>query len=160
MQISRSMKTCTWGFIQGTDEPCGEVCEGRTEFCATHNRQLRKESENTKREAEKRANLIAKAALKNQVPRKLPNKVSPKREELNKEYKILREKFLKDHPNCELKLQPCTQTSTQVHHTASGWNKATNLNNVKTWKASCDNCNQFLHDKLSAKKARELGLKI
>lgn len=152
------MKTCIAmvDISSGAASACGNLCEGTTDFCAHHNRQRRKDEENYIKAQQKRKALLSK-------PKKIyakPNKVSPKREELNKEYKVLREQFLKEHPNCELKLQPCTKVATEVHHTASGWNKATNLNNVKTWKASCSSCNQFLHDKISAKEARELGLKI
>lgn len=141
-------------------EPCGLPVEGNTTMCASHNAYFRKLEKQNLKQSEKREQQIKKAKEKSQQPRQRPKPVSDKRKIKNAEYSILREQFLKEHPNCELKLQPCTRTSTQVHHTASGWNKATNLNNVKTWKASCDNCNQFLHDKLSAKEARELGLKI
>ncbi len=126
------------------------------DYCASCAKAMRKAEKQSIKDDQKRK----AALLKRPDPRKTPNKVSEKRKALNQEYAILREQFLKEHPKCELKLQPCTQTSTQVHHTASGWNKATNLNNVATWKASCDHCNQFLHDKLSAQEARDKGLKI
>lgn len=125
-------------------------------YCETHRHDLAKQK---KDEIKFKAKFKAKLSTPF-VPRKAPKKVSEKRKEQNKEYSKLREQYLKDHPECEIKLQVCTRTSTQIHHTASGTNKATNLNNVATWKASCDMCNQFLHDKLSAKEAREKGLKI
>lgn len=143
------MKTCL------TPE-CGNITEGSTDFCASCNSRHRKVSK-----ARAKAALDREAKFSKPVaPRQKVNKVSKKRKVLNAEYSILREQFLIDHPNCELKLQGCTGKSTQVHHTASGWNKSTNLNNVKTWRASCDHCNQFLHDKISAQEARELGLKV
>lgn len=149
-----SWNTCHYPECENwTARPDGDYCE-------SHRRAMAKDLEIIKKDFEKRSSQIAKAKQKSMVPRKKPNKVSAKRKELNEEYSILREQFLKEHPTCELRLQPCTRTSTQVHHTASGWNKSTNLNNVKTWKASCDMCNQFLHDKISAQQARELGLKI
>lgn len=148
------MLICQYVLLDG--HYCDAPCEGRTNFCGSHNRLIRKEQVNAIKSTEKRKALLS-------TPKKIyakPNKISDKRKELNKEYYPLREQFLKEHPNCELKLQPCTKVATEVHHTASGWNKATNLNNVKTWKASCGNCNQFLHDKISAQEAREKGLKI
>jgi hypothetical protein len=148
------MKLCT--YVNEDFESCSNPREGNTMCCASHNRVIRKQLTDSRKQADKRKMLLSK-------PKKVykaPNKISDKRKVINEEYAILREQFLRDHPTCELKLQPCTQTSTQVHHTASGWNKSTNLNNVSTWKASCDHCNQFLHDKISAKEARELGLKI
>lgn len=136
-------------------ENCENLVEGNTQFCAHHNREHRRVAKQRVLDAEKRQ------AKKVWYPNKSPiNKVSEKRKVLNAEYSVLREEFLKEHTECELKLQGCQRVATQVHHTASGWNKATNLNNVKTWKASCDHCNQFLHDKLSASEARSKGLKI
>ena len=136
---------------------CGKIVENKdTGLCSSCSRIVRKQLTDSRKQTDKRKMLLSK-------PKKIyakPNKVSEKRKVLNAEYAILREQYLKDHPECEIKLQVCTRTSTQIHHTASGTNKATNLNNVKTWKASCDMCNQFLHDKLSAKEAREKGLKI
>ncbi len=116
-----------------------------TGLCSVHNREERKRIENEKK-GKKKVKPIAK--------------VSDKRKVLNTVYATLREQYLKDHPECEIKLQVCTRTSTQIHHKSSGWNKATNLNNTATWLASCDMCNQFLHDKLSAAEARYKGLKI
>lgn len=150
---------------------CELSVEGNTDRCASHNRQARNISKQRQKEAEKREQLTkfkpldyrSDATLKvytEAKARKRIKKVSDKRKILNAEYAILRVQFLKEHTECELKLQGCLKTATQVHHTASGWNKATNLNNVKTWKASCDHCNIFLHDKISAHEARQRGLKI
>lgn len=140
-------------------EGCENITEGRTDFCASCNSRHRKA---VKMRATNKLNMEAKInTLKSTGKKWYPiPKVSEKRKVLNEEYVILREQYLKDHPECEIKLQVCTRTSTQIHHKASGTNKATNLNNTKTWLASCDMCNQFLHDKLSAKEARERNLKI
>lgn len=135
---------------------CENIVEGNTSFCASCNSFHRKIA---KQRVTDRMKFEAKIK-RVQQPRQKPKKVSDKRQTENQIYWVLRDEFLKEHPNCELKLLGCKNTATQIHHTASGWNKSTNLNNVKTWRASCDHCNQFLHDKISAKEARELGLKI
>lgn len=151
------MKTCTYPVVvhgDGSAQMCQNICEGRTEFCSTHNRQLRKESENTKREAEKRANLIAKAALKNQVPRKTPNKVSPKREEENKAYSELRGIFLMNHPYCEIKANEfCAQSATTVHHSAG--RVGVLFLDVTKWKGACMNCHSYCEQ--HPKEAKERG---
>ncbi len=135
---------------------CERLTEGNTIMCASCNREVRRQSEVIRKEEQR-----AWAKVTASKPKRTPiKKVSEKRKVLNQEYKPLREKFLIDHPECEIKLIGCQHKSTQIHHTASGWNKATNLNNTATWKASCDFCNQHLHDTMSAKEARELGLKI
>lgn len=62
------MNSCAW--IMPNDEPCGNITEGRTNFCSSHNRQLRKESENERKQSEKRALQLQKAREKSKEPRK------------------------------------------------------------------------------------------
>ena len=152
------INTCAW--ILDDDQPCGEMCEGKTMFCGSHNRQLRKEKESERKQLEKRKSLLQKAQSRNLEPRKMPKKVSPKREELNKEYAVLRPQYLLENPTCEVKLIGCEGESVEIHHTYSGSNKVAHLNDTTTWKATCSHCHRTLHDKLSAKESRELGLKI
>jgi hypothetical protein len=143
------MKTCL-------TEDCDNITEGSTDFCASCNNRNR-------RTAKARVNERLKFQAKISAPKKIyakPNKISPKRKVLNAEYSILREKFLIDHPDCEIKLLGCDGASVDVHHKASGTNKVANLNNTKTWLASCSSCHRQLHDKLSAKEARDKNLKI
>jgi hypothetical protein len=103
---------------------------------------------------------LLKQKVKNSEPRKKVNPVSEKRKELNKEYAMLRPEYLLNHPTCEVKLIGCEGASVEIHHTYSGSNKVAHLNDISTWKATCAKCHTILHDKLSANKARELGLKI
>lgn len=156
------MKRCN-GIIDissGAASRCENHCEGNTDYCASHNRANRKSEERYRANQEKRAQLKEKVKIKNNQPRPKVNKVSPKRKEENKLYSELRPIFLLEHPDCELKLIGCEGASVEVHHTESGSNKAKSLNIVSTWKAACGHCHRYLHDKLSAKEARELGLKI
>lgn len=124
--------------------------------CATHNRIVRKQLTDSRKQADKRKMLLSK-------PKKIyakPNKVSDKRKVLNEEYSVLREQFLKDNPDCQIKLIGCDGVSTDVHHKASGTNKVANLNNVKTWLSVCRHCHHKIHVTFSAMEAREKGLKI
>jgi hypothetical protein len=132
------------------------MVEGRTDFCASHNKMNRSISKMRVREQEKREMILSKP----QTPRQKPNIVSEKRKELNKEYAALRPEYLLEHPVCEVKLIGCEGASVEIHHTASGSNKVAHLNDVSTWKATCGSCHKVLHDKLSARQARELGLKV
>lgn len=112
------------------------------DFCSHHERLERKESENTKREAEKRAKMIEKAKKKNQEPRKLPNKVSPKREELNKEYFKLVEQFKKDNPNCNARINNyCTGKTDDPHHSRG---RGVYLLDVSTWIPVCRSCHNYI----------------
>lgn len=90
------------------------------------------------------------------VARKPPKKVSDKRKVENEKYTVLQEAYLLDHPECEIKLLGCEGKSIEVHHVKS---RGINLNNVSTFMAACRHCHDKLHFVLSAKEARELGLK-
>lgn len=86
-------------------------------------------------------------------------KVSDKHKETLKEYKPLREEFLKLHPECQLKLQGCTLIATDIHHIFSGKDKQKYFLDIKTWKALCRNCHSKLHNVLSLKENIELNMK-
>lgn len=53
-----------------TKECCNKRTEGNTNFCATHNRMVRKEVENMSKAAEKRKITLQKAKAKSMEPRK------------------------------------------------------------------------------------------
>ncbi len=105
---------------------CQRPCEGSTNGCATCNFNLRK--------AERVANQPVKKVYR--IP-----KVSKKRKEKLKEYKPLRDSYLKEHPVCEIKLMGCKAVSVEIHHCSTS---DKDFLNVQTWKAVCRPC----HDKL------------
>ena len=86
-------------------------------------------------------------------------KVSDRHKETLKEYKVIREEFLKNNPNCQLRLQGCTFVATDIHHTFSGKDKQKYFLDIKTWKALCRNCHSILHNTLSLKENIELNMK-
>lgn len=136
------------------DEPCGNITEGRTNFCSSHNRQLRRESENERKGAEKRALQIQKAREKSKEPRKKISKVSDKQKELNAEYKILADEYKRTHPNCEAKINGyCTGATEDVHH-SRGHGKY--FLDVTTFIAVCRSCHIWIGD--NHKEAEAKGL--
>lgn len=147
------MKTCAT-----TD--CENVTEGNTEFCGSCNRHHRKVAKERQQAGLKKLAQIEKLKVASLTPRPTVKKVSAKRKELNKDYDLLRLEYLAEHPNCEIRLVGCDSTAIEIHHTYSGSNKVAHLNDVSTWKATCTWCHRQLHDKMSAKEARERGLKI
>jgi hypothetical protein len=64
--------------------------------------------------------------------RKRINPVSDKLAEERKKYRPLRDKYMKNHPNCEFK--GCTRSSQDLHHTQR---RGKNLCNVATFMAVC-----------------------
>lgn len=84
-------------------------------------------------------------------------KVSEKHKETLKEYKPLREEFLKQNSNCQLRLQGCTFVATTIEHRSGKAYKELYLDSSK-WFASCLNCNQQIEN--LGKLAYEKGLKI
>ncbi len=89
--------------------------------------------------------------------RKAIKKVSDKRKKENDEYKPLREKYLLDHPECELKMLNCTIVATQIHHCSMSH---LDFLNIHTWKGGCDSCHKIVERVLSAKERRDKGLLI
>lgn len=133
------MNTCSW--LYDNDEPCGNLVEGRTNFCASHNKTLRKEKQQEEKAIEKRNSLIEKARQKNKEPRKMPNKVSDKRKELNKEYFKLVEQFKKDNPECKIKANEFCTTKTDDPHHKRG--RGVYLMDVSTWIPCCRSCHVY-----------------
>ena len=72
------------------------------------------------------------------------------------EYRIIREKFLKDHPYCEVKKQGCTGNATDIHHMGGKWNK--DLLDSRKFLAVCRNCHDIITE--FSKEAIEEGLSI
>lgn len=119
-------------------------CENRnewsTQYCGSCNRAKRKAEAN---------------ALKTKVPYQIP-KVSEKQKKKNALYTKQRKEHLAKHPHCQLKLIGCERIAIEIHHSEG---RGENTNKIESFLSACGPCHKKLHDKLSAKEARELGLK-
>jgi hypothetical protein len=82
--------------------------------------------------------------------------VAEKRKSQNEEYKILRLKFLKDHPRCECGRPGCVRISVEVHH-SGGRIGADFLDTVK-WKAISRVCHRWAEE--NPLEAKKLGLSV
>lgn len=71
-------------------------------------------------------------------------RVSDKRKEENKTYKIVRKAYLVAHPFCEVKLKGCTKIATEIHHDEG---RGIKLNDVSTFVAICRNCHNIVENK-------------
>jgi len=87
-------------------------------------------------------------------------KVGEKQAKINALYSVLRKQYLKDHPNCQVKLRVCSGKATEIHHTHFGSDKRTHFLDSSTFKSICRHCHRFIHDEMSSKEQRERGLKI
>jgi hypothetical protein len=136
------MNTCQWGYNEGTDEPCDNICEGSTDYCPRHNRIMRKAEETAKKDAEKLALKIFKS--KNQEPRKKPKPVSDKRKEQNKDYGLVRLNYLANHMECEAKIETvCDGAAIEIHH--KGGRSGEMLTNQEYFLAVCRGCHDYIH---------------
>lgn len=100
------MRTCQYGFLE-----CDNPVEGRTDYCAKHNRLMRKAEETARKDAEKLARKLS-------TPKKIyspPKKVSAKEKDRKKEYAKVREQFLNGRW-CAYHGHGCIPT--EVHHGA------------------------------------------
>ena len=84
------------------------------------------------------------------------NKVSNKQAVKNAEYKIVRDKFVKDHPICQANINntktKCTIQTTQVHHMSGRIEYR--LINIEDFLACCFNCHNYIE--LNVEEAKEL----
>lgn len=120
-------------------------CERYTEnenvnYCGSHGAQLRKEE---------------RQSLKDSLKVKKPiKKESARRKKERPIYSKLREEQLEEKPDCQLKLQGCTNLATQCHHSAK---RGKNYLNKETFLSACDNCHDLAEFHMSAKDRREQG---
>lgn len=118
-----------------TSRPDGDYCE-------SHRRSISKESTNTKKQLEKKALLLERQKERQKQPRQKINKVSPKREELNKEYFKLVEQFKKDNPKCKANVNEyCTEKTDDPHHKRG---RGKNLLEVSGWLPVCRSCHSYI----------------
>lgn len=122
-----------------TSDGCENPCEGTTLFCATHNYEQRKAERDSKK-----VKVI-----------KPINKVSEKRADELKEYPKKKKQYLEFKMHCEIKLEGCTKSATQIHHCSKD---AKNFLNTDTWKGACAHCHHRVEFEMPAEQRRELGL--
>ena len=85
---------------------------------------------------------------------KIPQ-VSAKRKKKDTEYLKLRERFLTENPICQISVAGCNHGATDVHHTYAGSNREAFYLVQSTWKATCRNCHNYIHEHPA--EAREIG---
>lgn len=144
------MKTCSW---QEPDDYCFNPVEGRTEYCARHNRLIRKIEEDEKKALAKREKQLLKVKLQQSQPKTAIKKVSEKRKELNKEYFKLVDQFKKDNPLCKAKVNEyCTGKTDDPHHRRG---RGEYLLQVATWLPCCRSCHSYIEN--HPEEAKEKG---
>lgn len=124
-----------------TIEGCSSPKEGNTSFCATHNQEMRKAERNS-------------AKVKIQKP---VNKVSEQRADEIKLYPKKKKAFLEFKSACEVKLNGCTVSATDIHHCSTS---ANDFLNEDTWTAVCRSCHMKIETEIPAEIRRQMGLLI
>lgn len=148
------MKTCI--SRNDKDEKCGKPVEGKTHYCATHGRIVRKNFEATIKEVGNRNALIAKHKQKNLTPKKTPNKQSDKMKVKNQEYSERVKEWKKENPRCRAMVDPdCTGETRDCHHMKK---RGDLLMVEKYWLPVCRACHTWIGD--NAEEARNRGLTI
>lgn len=132
------MRTCQ--YYDG--EPCINLVEGRTNFCSTHNRLLRKAASDSAKGNNKRLQAIEKA--KERKPRQQVNKVSDKQRKLNEQYTRISDKFKKENPICGIRVnQFCSGKTESVHHKRG---RGKYLLDVSTFIGCCISCHTYIEN--------------
>lgn len=131
---------------------CFRPVEGNTDYCAGHNRMIRKAEQQAKKDAEKLAKKLS-------TPRKIyspPKKVSAKQKEKNAEYSARVKEWKKENPVCQARIFPvCTRHTEDCHHQKK---RGDLLMIEKYWIPVCRACHQWIGD--NAEEARNRGLTI
>lgn len=83
------------------------------------------------------------------------NKVSNKKQKLDKEYSLLRKKYLSDNPFCEANLPGCQKYSTDIHHKKG---RGEFYLDITTFLSVCRKCHVFIET--HPIEAKELNLSI
>ena len=147
------MKTCTW---QEPDDYCMSLVEGRTEYCARHNRLIRKIAEDEKKAIQKHKTLIIKSKEKNSLPRKSVKPVSDKMKDKNTEYSIRVKEWKKENPECKAMCSPdCDGITRDCHHMKK---RGDLLMVEKYWLPVCGYCHDWIGR--NSKEARWMVLTI
>lgn len=98
--------------------------------------------------------LCSSCARKYQKP---INKVSDTHKETLKQYKPIREEYLKEHPNCQLKLEGCLGIASEIEHRSGKATKELYLDSSKYF-AVCRVCH--IQVEVLGTEAYEKGFKI
>jgi hypothetical protein len=80
------------------------------------------------------------------------NNQSKKMTKINKEYSMLRIKFLTNKPNCMASLPGCTLKASEIHHKKG---RGKYHNDISTWLSVCRNCHIWIEE--NPIDAKELG---
>ena len=83
-------------------------------------------------------------------------KVSQKQVERLAQYRKVRDQFMKEHPNCQARLQGCTIKSTDCHHSRGKVGDL--LTDKRYFKALCRNCHSYLE--VHPDEAKEKGFSL
>lgn len=84
-----------------------------------------------------------------------PKPISDKQADLLKEYKVVRDAFMSEHPYCQAKVKGCQTLATDVHHIGYKVSREDYLN-TGNFLAVCRSCHDWIH--ANDKEAKELGL--
>lgn len=127
---------------------CENYTEGTTDYCGTHNHQMRKEHRESLKP--KKVYVLPKAT-------KPIKKVSAKLAKELTVYEVKKKKHLQEHPDCQIRLLNICQNDREtnaIHHSAK---RGKNLTNETTFLTACVHCHAQIETVMSAEERRERG---
>lgn len=92
--------------------------------------------------------------------RKAINKVSSKEQKRQAAYLVLRKEYMKQYPECQVRLPECSHIAVDIHHLYFGADRYGHFLDSTSWKSTCRSCHSTIHDKLSNEQLIELGLRL
>lgn len=110
--------------------------------CILHNEIFKAEQREFKQQAKAKLNAFLGIHPKEpKKPKPIP-KISEKQIERLAKYRKVRDQFMKEHPNCQARLQGCTIKATDTHHSRGKIGDL--LTDKRYFKALCRSCHNFL----------------
>lgn len=148
------MNTCI--FLDDEDEPCGLLVEGRTDYCASHNKHFRDAEKRASKDANKMDIKLLKQKEASQKPRQRVKPQSEKMKESLKEYNARVKEWKKENPHCKAMVDPdCTGETRDCHHMKK---RGDLLMVEKYWFPVCGFCHDWIGR--NSDEARKRGLTI
>lgn len=88
------------------------------------------------------------------------NKVSDKEKKRQVAYSALKKEYMKQYPECQVRLEGCTHKAIDIHHLYFGADRYGHFLDSSSWKSTCRSCHNRIHDELSGEQLIELGLRL
>lgn len=87
------------------------------------------------------------------------NKLSDKEKKRQVAYMALKKEYMKQYPECQVRLEGCMVKAIDIHHLFFGADRYGHFLDSTSWKSTCRSCHNRIHDEFSSEQLIEMGLR-